>query len=425
MIDIKPFRDKPDDLIAALNRRNSDSVANFKFVKDLLYYEKLARNTTTRLEELQAEQNRLSKEFPKLKGFEKTLASRRSKFLKQIISDYRERLDVAMGKFKSMQYQIPNLVLDDVPDGYAEDDNIELKHWGTPRKFTYEIEDHVTLGEKLGMMDFEAGTRIAQSSRFCVLSGQLAQLERALGQFMLDVATENHHFKEMNVPIIVGQKSMQGTGQLPKFEDDLYRTGDQYLIPTGEVPLTNLVRDKILEAGVFPLRYVALTPCFRAEAGSAGKDVRGLIRQHQFNKVELVSISDGSRDESEVILACAEDVLKRLGLPYRVVQLCAGDTGFSAAKTIDLEVWLPGQNQYREISSVSCFGQFQARRMNARFKETSAGFSQYVHTYNGSGLAVGRTLVAVMENYQQKDGTIHIPSPLVPYMGGKTKIEKK
>lgn len=315
---------------------------------------------------------------------------------------------------------IPNLLSDDVPLGASEADNVEIRKVGTPRQFDFVVKDHVELGEQMELMDFEAAAKMS-GSRHVVLKGQIARLERALGQFMLDFHTENNGYVEVNPPLLVKTDSMVGTGQLPKFTDDLYGTnGDdqhkRWMIPTAEVSVTNMVRESILDASVLPLRYVALTPCFRAEAGASGRDTRGLIRQHQFNKVELVSITDETGEgEHERLLEAAESVLKALNLPYRVVTLCGGDTGFSAAKTHDIEVWIPSQNAYREISSVSDFGDFQARRMDARYKSDGKG-TKFVRTFNGSGVAVGRALVAVMENYQNKDGSVTIPDVLIPYM---------
>jgi seryl-tRNA synthetase len=343
---------------------------------------------------------------------------------------------------------LPNLPADDVPDGTDEHGNVEEARWGEPTALGFEAKDHVALGEGLGLMDFEAAARIS-GARFVVLKGALARLERALGQFMLDIQTSEHGYTEASPPLLVRDHAMFGTGQLPKAVPDFdalmaaavaggrspkavleaaldaAETAEQFwLIPTAEVSLTNLVREQILEEESLPLRYTALTPCFRAEAGSAGRDTRGMIRQHQFWKTELVSITTPEQSQAEHVrmTQCAEAILQRLGLPYRRMLLCAGDMGFSARKTYDLEVWLPGQNAYREISSCSNCGDFQARRMNARAKAKGAKETRFVHTLNGSGLAVGRTLVAVMENYQTADGAITIPQALQPYLGGLTRI---
>ena len=315
----------------------------------------------------------------------------------------------------------PNLPHDSVPDGTDEKDNREVRRWGEPRAFDFEVKDHVDLGSTLGMLDFDAAAKLT-GSRFAVMSGPLARMHRALTQFMLDVHTTEHGYTEAYVPYMVNPDSLYGTGQLPKFAEDLFRLEgtDFYLIPTAEVPLTNLVRDVIVEDGDMPRHYVAHTPCFRSEAGAYGKDTRGMIRQHQFDKVELVHIvrPGESFEALEALTGHAEAILQRLGLPYRVVTLCTGDMGFSATKTYDIEVWLPGQERYREISSCSNMGDFQARRMQARWRNPETGKPELVHTLNGSGLAVGRTLVAVMENYQQADGSIAVPEALRPYMGG-------
>jgi seryl-tRNA synthetase len=314
---------------------------------------------------------------------------------------------------------LPNLPADDVPPGADEHGNVELRRWGAPADIAAP-KDHVDLGAALGMMDFEAAARIS-GARFVVLKGQLARLERALGQFMLDVQTREHGYLEVSPPVLVKAEALYGTNQLPKFAEDLFRTtGDHWLIPTAEVSLTNLVRGQILDEADAPLRFTALTQCFRSEAGASGRDTRGMIRQHQFQKVELVSITtpEQSADEHERMVGCAETILKRLDLPFRTMLLCAGDMGFGARKTYDLEVWLPSQATYREISSCSNCGDFQARRMDARCRKPGEKGTRFLHTLNGSGLAVGRTLVAVMENYQQPDGRIAVPAVLQPYMGG-------
>ena len=318
---------------------------------------------------------------------------------------------------------VPNLPHASVPDGRDEGGNRELRRWGEPRKFDFAAKDHVDLGAALGMMDFEAAAKIS-GARFVVMHGPLARMHRALIQFMLDLHTREHGYSEVYTPYLVNADSLRGTGQLPKFEQDLFALkGDEhhyYLIPTAEVPVTNLVRDTILEAARLPLKYVCHTPCFRSEAGSYGKDTRGMIRQHQFEKVELVQIvrPEDSYQALEELTGHAEKILQQLELPYRVVTLCTGDMGFAAAKTYDIEVWLPGQNKYREISSCSNFEDFQARRMQARWRNPASGKPELVHTLNGSGLAVGRTLVAIMENCQERDGGIRVPAALQPYLGG-------
>jgi seryl-tRNA synthetase len=329
-----------------------------------------------------------------------------------------QELEAIQTELETLLLNIPNTLDGDVPDGKSEVDNVEIKRWGEPRQFDFQPKDHTELGEKLGM-DFEAAAKLT-GARFVVLKGPLARLQRALTQFMLDVHSSEHGYTETYVPYMVNADSMRGTGQLPKFEEDLFKIVREppfYLVPTAEVPITNLVRDEIVEA--LPLKYVCHTPCFRSEAGSAGKDTKGMIRQHQFEKVELVRIEkpEDSAAAHEELTRHAETILEKLGLPYRRVVLCAGDTGFSSAKTYDIEVWLPGQNAYREISSCSNFRDFQARRLKARWRN-AAGKPELAHTLNGSGLAVGRTMIAVMENYQDAEGRIHIPEILRPYMGG-------
>ena len=336
-------------------------------------------------------------------------------------------LAAVQAELREIQLGIPNLLDDSVPDGADESDNVELRRWGEPPAFDFTPRDHVDLGEALDGLDFEAAARIA-GSRFAVMRGAVARLHRALIQFMLDLHTGEHGYREVYVPYLVNADSLYGTGQLPKFEADLFKVESEhgfYLIPTAEVPVTNLARDEILPAEALPLRLVAHTPCFRSEAGSYGRDVRGLIRQHQFEKVELVQLvrPEDSAAAHEALTGHAEAVLQRLGLPYRVVVLCAGDTGFSAAKTYDLEVWLPGQGKYREISSCSNFRDFQARRMQARWRNPDTGKPELLHTLNGSGLAVGRTLVAVLENYQRADGSVVVPEVLRNYMNGLEVIE--
>ena len=328
--------------------------------------------------------------------------------------------------------------LDDVPDGKDESDNVsyelvpreDLPSGTVPvpmwRDYTFKPEQHFEIGEALGMMDFETAAKLS-GARFVVLRSQLARLERAIGQFFIDTHTSEHGYLEVSPPLLVKDEAMFGTAQLPKFRDDQFRAGDEHwLIPTAEVPLTNLVRESILSEEELPLRFTALTPCFRAEAGSAGRDTRGMIRQHQFNKVEMVSITtpENSLEEQERMLACAQNVLNKLGLHHRVVTLCTGDMGFASARTFDIEVWLPGQDAYREISSVSTCTDFQARRMNARYRPKDAKSPRFVHTLNGSGVAVGRALVAVLENYQNEDGSVTVPEALVTYMGGLTRIER-
>ena len=337
------------------------------------------------------------------------------------------RLDEIRGEIEAIALGIPNIPDGSVPQGSDEAHNVEQHRWGTPRVFDFEVKDHVELGARHGWLDGETAAKLS-GARFTLLRGQLARLHRALAQFMLDLHTGEHGYEETNVPVIVNADSMRGTGQLPKFEEDLFSTqlGDskRYLIPTSEVPLTNIVRDDILDAEKLPLRMTAHSMCFRSEAGSGGRDVRGMIRQHQFEKVELVSIArpEESSAEHERMTRCAETVLEKLGLPYRKVLLCTGDMGFGATRTYDLEVWLPSQDTYREISSCSNCGDFQARRMQARWRNPATGKPELVHTLNGSGVAVGRALIAVMENYQNADGSIDVPEALRPYMGGAERI---
>ncbi len=341
------------------------------------------------------------------------------------------RLDALRGQIEAIAMGIPNLPDASVPIGKDEADNVEQQRWGTPRSFDFQVKDHVELGARNGWLDGDTAAKLS-GARFTVLRGQLARLHRALAQFMLDLHTGEHDYQETNVPLLVNADSMRGTGQLPKFEDDLFATvvgegeaaSQRYLIPTSEVPLTNIVRDEIVDADALPLRMTAHSPCFRAEAGAYGRDTRGMIRQHQFEKVELVAITrpDDSDPEHERMTRCAEVVLEKLGLPYRRMLLCSGDMGFAATKTHDLEVWLPSQDTWREISSVSNCGDFQARRMQARWRNPDTGKPELVHTLNGSGVAIGRALIAVMENYQNADGTIDVPDVLRPYMGGVARI---
>ncbi|MHB0774437.1 serine--tRNA ligase [Halomonas sp. WWR20] len=382
------------------------------------------RELQTQTEQLQNERNVRSKAIGKAKA-----AGQDIEPLLAEVSDMGERLDAAKRQLAEVQEgleaiaaSLPNLPHDSVPQGQDEADNVELHRWGTPREFDFEVKDHVDLGAKLGYLDFEMASKLT-GSRFAVMRGPIARLHRALAQFMLDKQTLEHGYEECYVPYMVNRDSLMGTGQLPKFGEDLFRLeGDNeyYLIPTAEVPLTNFARDHIFEAGQLPVKLTAHTPCFRSEAGAYGKDTRGMIRQHQFDKVEMVQMVDPetSYDALEEMRGHAEALLQALGLPYRVVTLCTGDMGFGAAKTYDLEVWLPSQTTYREISSVSNCEDFQARRMQARFRSPAQKKPQLLHTLNGSGLAVGRCLLAVLENYQNADGSITVPEALRPYMGG-------
>ena len=379
-------------------------------------------------EQLQSERNSRSKQIGKAKASGEDIQP-----LLAEVADLGDKLKAAQDKLGAIQSElqdialgVPNIPHSSVPDGKSEDDNREERRWGEPPVFDFEPRDHVDIGAKLGMMDFEAAAKLT-GSRFVTLQGPLARLQRALAQFMLDTHTSEHGYTETYVPFMVNADSLRGTGQLPKFEEDLFKLSGElpyFLIPTAEVPVTNLVRDEIIDDAQMPKRWVAQTPCFRSEAGSYGKDTRGMIRQHQFEKVEMVQIVRPSESHQalEELTGHAENILKKLGLPYRLVTLCTGDLGFSSVKTYDLEVWLPAQNTYREISSCSNFEDFQARRLQARWRNPETGKPELVHTLNGSGLAVGRTLVAVMENYQQADGSIRIPEVLQPYMGGMTQI---
>jgi seryl-tRNA synthetase len=419
MHDIRWIRDNPEAFDRGLKRRGLEPQA-----QEIIALDEERRRSIRLTQEAQTEANATSKLIggALARGDQEEAARLKAKVadLKAKIHEEDVRADASEAALKQLLEIIPNLPLDEVPDGADADHNREIRRHGEPPSFDFTPKQHFELGEGLGLMDFETAAKLS-GARFVVLKGKLARLERALGQFMLDMQTRERGYVEVNPPFLVRDAAMYGTGQLPKFADDLFHTTDgRWLIPTAEVSLTNLVRESILEEGSLPIRVTALTPCFRAEAGAAGKDTRGMIRTHQFNKVELVSITtpETSRDELERMTAAAEEVLKRLALPYRVVQLCTGDMGFGARMTYDLEVWLPGQSAYREISSCSVCGDFQARRMEARYRPRAGGGLRYVHTLNGSGLAVGRTLIAVLENYQQADGTILIPDVLRPYMDG-------
>lgn len=384
--------------------------------------EEQRKTLQTKTEELQAKKNAGAKQVGEMKRNGKNTDTLMAEMttISNDMKQAEDELKALQDKIQAAALAIPNLPDDSVPAGKDENDNVEIRKWGEPRQFDFDIKDHTDIGENLGLLDFEMAAKLT-GSRFSVLKGQLARLNRALIQFMLDTHTQKYGYTEMYVPYMVNADSLQGTGQLPKFEEDLFKLRDQkdyYLIPTSEVPLTNSVRDKILTTDDLPIKLTAHTPCFRSEAGSAGRDTRGLIRQHQFEKVEMVQIvhPDTSMQALEDMTAQAEFILQQLGLPYRVIVLCGGDMGFGAVKTYDIEVWLPSQNTYREISSCSNCGDFQARRMQARFKDKDSKKTELVHTLNGSGLAVGRTLLAIMENYQNANGTINVPEVLRPYM---------
>jgi seryl-tRNA synthetase len=385
----------------------------------------------TRTQELQAARNSMAKRIGQAKGKGEDVSALMAEAGQTgaELQSLEVQLTQLQAKLQDFLLVIPNLPHASVPLGRSAEDNAEVRRYGTPRQFDFEVKDHVDVGEKLGMLDFATATKIS-GSRFSLMTGQLARLHRALAQFMLDVHTGEHGYTEVYAPYMVNAASMRGTGQLPKFEEDLFAVprgeeGKFYLIPTAEVPITNIVRDEIVPLESLPLKFVCHTPCFRSEAGSYGKDTRGMIRQHQFDKVELVQIvrPEHSYESLEALTGHAETILKKLELPYRVMALCAGDMGFSSAKTYDIEVWLPGQSAYREISSCSNFEAFQARRMQARFRNEK-GKPELVHTLNGSALAVGRTLVAVLENYQNADGSVSVPAALQAHMGGLQRIER-
>ena len=439
MHDIRAIRENPQAYVAGWSSRGVDDAQ--AVVDQILALDVELRAAQTTGQEALARRNAASKAIGAAMGKKDMAEAERLKAevetLKNDIATAGEVEAAKGGELRDLLAGLKNLAAADVPDGADENDNLEVARWGTPRT-EGPAKDHADLGEALKLLDFEGAARMS-GSRFAVVKGQLARLERALGQFMLDLQTDKHGYQEVNPPLLVRDHTMFGTGQLPKFKEDLFRAadgdpaievdaeaGNRWLIPTAEVSLTNLVREQVLadEDVAEPIRMTALTYCFRAEAGSAGRDTRGLIRQHQFQKVELVSVCkpEDSEAEHERMTACAEAVLQALELPYRKVLLCKGDMGFSARKTYDLEVWLPSQNTYREISSCSNCGDFQARRMDARFKRAGEKKTEYLHTLNGSGLAVGRTLVAVMENYQREDGSIAVPAVLQPYMGGLTVI---
>ena len=420
MFDLKWLRENAELFDAGLARRGAPPAS-----ADILALDAARRGLETELQELQATRNRLSKEIgqAKAKGLPADAIQAEVTGLKDRVKADEERLALLQAELDQKLASYPNLLQADVPDGRDEHDNVEIRRHLAPRNFAFQPLPHDELGQRLGM-DFATAAKLS-GARFVLLRGQMARLERALAAFMLDMQTVEHGYVETAPPLLVLDRALHGTGQLPKFGEDLFRTtSGHWLIPTAEVPLTNTVAGEILDGRQLPLRLTACTPCFRSEAGAAGRDTKGMIRQHQFNKVELVSITtpEQSAEEHERMTACAEAVLQRLGLAYRVMLLSSGDTGFGATKTYDLEVWLPGQGAYREISSCSNCQDFQARRMNARFRDAQGEKPRFVHTLNGSGLAVGRTLVAVLENYQEADGSISLPEALHPYLGGMTRL---
>jgi seryl-tRNA synthetase len=418
MLDSKLLRNEIESTAKQLTRRGY--ALDIEQINHLEAQRKVLQVQT---QELQNERNTRSKNIGRVKASGQDIQPLLDEIagLGDALKQAEAQLENLQQQLTHIQLNIPNIPHHTTPTGNSEADNIEIRRWGNPRSFTFEPRDHIDLSEE-GGLDFEAGVKLT-GARFTVIHGQLARLHRAIIQFMLDLHSREHGYQEVYVPYMVNADSLRGTGQLPKFETDLFKISGElnyYLIPTAEVPVTNLVRDRILDSELLPLRYVCHTPCFRSEAGSYGKDVRGMIRQHQFEKVELVQIVQPDRSYSalESLTRHAEAVLQRLELPYRVVALCTGDIGFASAKTYDLEVWLPGQGKYREISSCSNFEDFQARRLQARWRNPATGKPELAHTLNGSGLAVGRTLVAIMENYQNEQGYIEIPSALKPYMGG-------
>ena len=423
MFDIKFIRDHPDDFDAGLARRGLPPRAG-----EILALDKEARKFTEALNDLQTRRNAASKEIGAAKARGDDAAFNR---LREEVDRIKHQMPTAeverkkrLDAIRDILAALPNLPFADVPEGEDEAANVEMRNWGAPRRLN-DAKEHFDIGEALRQMDFETAAKMS-GARFVLLKGQLARLERAIACFMLDLHTNEFGYTECQPPLLVRDEALFGTGQLPKFAEDLFRsTGDHWLIPTAEVSLTNIVREEILPAEDLPLRFTAWTPCFRSEAGAAGRDTRGMIRMHQFSKVELVSITtpDQSNAEHERMTECAEEVLKRLDLAYRTMVLSTGDMGFAARKTYDIEVWLPGQGRYREISSCSNCGDFQARRMNARWRAKEDKAVNFVHTLNGSGLAVGRAMVAILENYQEEDGSVAVPDVLQPYMGGLRKIE--
>ncbi len=428
MLDIKIIRNNPEALDQSLRKRGKEPLAQHLLTIDSQY-----RQALTELQDLQTQRNQIAKQFgeAKRKGEDTTSLGAQAEQLKQRMAELEALSSTKQEHLHQDLASIPNWVADDVPEGLDETGNVELRRHGIPKTFDYEVKAHFDLGEDLELMNFDVATKLS-GSRFVVLYKELARLERALANFMLDIHTRQFGYTEIYPPLLVNEKTMYGTGQLPKLREDMFQTTHGlWLIPTAEVALTNLVSEEILSVKDLPLRLTAYTPCFRSEAGAAGRDTRGMIRQHQFGKVELVSITtpDQSAAEHERMVSAAEEILKQLELPYRVLTLCSGDMGFAARKTYDLEVWLPSQNTYREISSCSNCGDFQARRMNARYRpnptpDIPKPGTEFVHSLNGSGVAVGRAMVAIMENYQRRDGSIEIPKVLIPYMGGIELIQK-
>ena len=423
MHDIRAIRENPAAFDAALSRRGLEPVSS-----EVLRIDEARRAAILEAETAQADQNKAAKDIGKAKasGDEDLFARLRDEVAakKAAVADMQTRAKELDDQLTKLLEGLPNLPFEDVPDGADEADNVEVHRWGTPRQFDFQPKEHYEIASVQTGLDFETAAKLS-GSRFVVMSGAVARVHRALAQFMLDTHITENGLTETWTPVLVRDDMMYGTGQLPKFGEDSYQTTNGWwLVPTAEVPLTNIVNGETVEEDYLPRRYVAHTQCFRSEAGSAGRDTAGMLRQHQFEKVEMVSIThpDHSRDELDRMTGCAQGILEKLGLPYRTVVLCTGDMGFGARRTHDIEVWLPGQNTYREISSVSVCGDFQARRMNARFKPASGGKPEYLHTLNGSGLAVGRCLIAVLENGQEADGSVTLPEALHPWLGGKTRI---
>lgn len=415
MLDLRWIRENPDAFDRALARRRIPPAST-----DVLTLDAERREAQTAFQELQQRRKALSREIgeAKRKGDPAEVALAEVEGLKDRVHAVEEAERKAGERLEALLATLPNVLGEDVPDGDDEAANVEIRRWGDPRSFDFPVRDHAELGERLGM-DFGTASKMS-GSRFVLLRGQLARFERALAAFMLDVHTSEFGYEEIRPPLLLRDDALFGTGQLPKFAEDLFRTEEGYwLLPTAEVPMTNIVAGEIVDGASLPLRFTAQTPCFRSEAGAAGRDTRGMIRQHQFEKVELVSVTrpEDSEEEHERMTACAEEILKRLGLPFRTVVLSSGDTGFSARKTYDIEVWLPGQGAYREISSCSNCGDFQARRMNARMRREEVKGTEFVHTLNGSGMAIGRTMIALIENGQREDGSIVLPETLRPYTG--------
>ncbi|MFP7673173.1 serine--tRNA ligase [Marivita sp. S0852] len=423
MHDIRTIRENPAAFDAAISRRGLEPVSS-----ELLRIDEDRRAAILAAETAQADQNKAAKEIGKVKasGDDAAFQTLRDEVAakKAAVADLQARAKELDDTLTELLIGLPNLPFDDVPDGADEDDNVEVRRWGTPRDFDFQPKEHFEIPGVIPGMDFETAAKLS-GSRFVVMSGAIARVHRALAQFMLDTHISENGLQETWTPVLVRDDMMYGTGQLPKFGEDSYQTTNGWwLVPTAEVTLTNIVNGMTVDESTLPRRYVAHTQCFRSEAGSAGRDTSGMLRQHQFEKVEMVSIThpDHSRDELDRMTGCAQGILEKLGLPYRTVVLCVGDMGFGARQTHDIEVWLPGQNTYREISSVSVCGDFQARRMNARFKPADGGKPEYLHTLNGSGLAVGRCLIAVLENGQEKDGSVTLPEALHPWLGGHTRI---